>query len=267
MTSQPASHTVSDTDTTVLRCEGLTKYFGAVRALAGVDIKVSSGEILAIMGDNGAGKSTLVRVISGVERPDAGTMWLSGQEIRKLTPRRARALGVETVHQNLALCDNLSGADNVMLGQEPVRFRLGPLSIVDRRRGIDETQRLLDEVGALLPDVAGPVRRLSGGQRQALAIGRAMAGGGRLVLFDEPTAALGIRQTRHTLSLIRSIAARGVAVIVVSHSAPDVLGLADRVVAMRLGGVIFDRPVAEVTEDHLIEAITGSVDASGSEAS
>jgi ABC-type sugar transport system ATPase subunit len=248
---------------TVLRCRGVSKYFGAIRALADVDLSVGSGEILAVMGDNGAGKSTLVRIISGVERPDAGQIWFADKEVKGLTPRRARGLGIETVHQHLALCDNLSGSDNVMLGQEPVRFRLGPFSVLDRRRGASESLRLLNEVGASLPDLAAPVRRLSGGQRQALAIARSLAGGGRLIVFDEPTAALGMRQTRATLTLIREIAARGVAVIVVSHSAPDVLGLADRVIAMRLGSVVFDRPIAAVTEDELVLAITGSAVSGG----
>jgi ABC-type sugar transport system ATPase subunit len=241
-----------------MRCEGLTKFFGAVRALSDVTLSLRAGEILALMGDNGAGKSTLVRIISGVEQSDQGRIRIENHELRGLTPWSARALGIETVHQHLALCDNLSGAENVMLGREPVRFALGPIKIFDRRHAVLESRRLLAEVGAEVPDLANPVRRLSGGQRQAIAIARAMAGSGKLIMFDEPTAALGIKQTQATLQLIRQIAAKGVSVLIVSHSIRDVLEIADRVVAMRHGRVVFDAPIADVDEDSIIEGIAGT---------
>jgi ABC-type sugar transport system ATPase subunit len=241
----------------ILRCSGVTKYFGAVCAISDVSLEVRAGEILALMGDNGAGKSTLVRIISGVERPDRGQIWFDDQPVQQLTPRSARALGIETVHQHLALCDNLSGAENVTLGREPVRFRIGPFAIFDWRKADQESRSALQEVGASVPDLNSTVRRLSGGQRQALAIARAVAGGGRVIIFDEPTAALGIKQTVGTFKLIRQVAAKGAAIVLISHSIRDVLEVADRIVAMRHGRVVFDRPTAEVTEETLIESIAG----------
>jgi ABC-type sugar transport system ATPase subunit len=240
-----------------MRCEGITKYFGAIRALSNVSLSLRTGEILALMGDNGAGKSTLVRIISGVERSDQGRICFENEELRRLNPWTARELGIETVHQHLALCDNLSGAGNVMLGREPVRFSFGPIKIFNRRAALSHSRTLLADVGAEVPDLTNPVRRLSGGQRQALAIARAMAGSGKLIMFDEPTAALGIKQTRATLQLIRQIAAKGVSVLIISHSIPDVLEIADRVVAMRHGRVVFDSPISEVDEDRIIEGIAG----------
>jgi ABC-type sugar transport system ATPase subunit len=248
----------------VLRCVGLTKYFGAVRALSEVSLEVRAGEVLAIMGDNGAGKSTLIRIISGVERPEAGELWVNGRKTARLTPRRARSLGIETVYQHLALCDNLSGADNVMLGREPVKFSIGPLRFVDYKKAVDDSQRLMAEVGASVPDLTAAVRRLSGGQRQALAIARATVGGASLVMFDEPTAALGIKQTEATLELIRQVAARGVAVVVISHSVRDVMEMANRIITMRLGRVVFDRDIASTTEQDITEAILGISEGNGS---
>jgi ABC-type sugar transport system ATPase subunit len=248
---------MSSASTTILRCEGITKYFGAVCAVADASLEVRAGEILALMGDNGAGKSTLVRIISGVEQPDRGTIWFDGEVVPRLTPRSARTLGIETVHQHLALCDNLSGIENVMLGREPVRFRLGPLRIFDWKAAEESSKKALSEVGAAVPDLNSNVRRLSGGQRQALAIARAMTGGGRVVIFDEPTAALGIKQTLATFQLIRQVAARGASIVLISHSIREVLDIADRIVAMQRGRVVFDRPTSEVTEETLIEAIAG----------
>jgi simple sugar transport system ATP-binding protein len=244
----------------ILRCAGLTKYFGAVCAISDVSLELREGEILALMGDNGAGKSTLVRIISGVEQPDRGEIWFGNEQVSHLTPRSARGLGIETVHQHLALCDNLSGAENVTLGREPVRFRLGPFAFYDWRKANEESRRALDEVGAAVPDLTSTVRRLSGGQRQALAIARAVASGGRVIIFDEPTAALGIKQTMGTFKLIRQVAARGVAVVLISHSIRDVLQVADRIVAMRHGRVVFDLACSEVTEERLIESIAGTAD-------
>ena len=209
------------------------------------------------MGDNGAGKSTLVRIISGVEQPDRGTIWFDGEVVPRLTPRSARTLGIETVHQHLALCDNLSGIENVMLGREPVRFRLGPL-------------RIFDWKAAEEAEPAGPGGGRGLGARPELerppAVGRPAPGPGhrpgddrrrRMIIFDEPTAALGIKQTLATFQLIRQVAARGASIVLISHSIRDVLDIADRIVAMQRGRVMFDRPTAAVTEETLIEAIAG----------
>jgi simple sugar transport system ATP-binding protein len=159
--------------TPLLRCARITKYFGGVRALNDVSLEIFTHELVAFVGDNGAGKSTLVKTLSGIIQPDEGEIWFDGTQIHHLTPHRAREIGIETVYQDLALCDNLGAAANVTLGREPVRFRIGPLRFMDFRREQREARQRISEVGINLEDYVGPVRRLSGGQRQAIAITRA----------------------------------------------------------------------------------------------
>ena len=242
----------------LVSCRNLSKYFGGTRALDRVSLELYPGEVVALIGDNGAGKSTLVKILSGLESHDEGELWLGETRIAKLGPREARRFGVETVHQNLNLCDNLGAAANVMLGQEPVRFRFGPLRIIDEARALAESRRRIDEIGATLDDLTSPVRRLSGGQRQAIAIARALTSAHRLIMFDEPTAALGVHQTRATLELIRRVAAQGVAVMVISHNMEDIFAVAGRVVVLRQGRVILDSPVSAATREGLVAAMMGS---------
>jgi ABC-type sugar transport system ATPase subunit len=243
----------------VLRCEGIVKWFGGVQSLGGISLAVHAGEVVALVGDNGAGKSTLVKALSGIHQPDGGEIWLDGERLEHLTPPRARALGIETVHQDLALCDNLDAVANVVLGQEPVRLRIGPYKMLNRRAATRMAKQRLDEVGVSIVDLAVTVRRLSGGQRQAIAIARAMMHARRLMMLDEPTAALGVRQTRSTLEVIRSVAGRGIGVIVISHSIDDVFAVADRIVVLRLGQVVLDTPAAETTPDEVVGRITGGL--------
>jgi ABC-type sugar transport system ATPase subunit len=243
----------------VLRCEGIVKWFGGVQSLGGISLAVHPGEVLALVGDNGAGKSTLVKTLSGIHQPDRGEIWLDEQRLGHLTPPRARELGIETVHQDLALCDNLDAVANVVLGQEPVRLRVGPFKVMNRREAARMAEQRLDEVGVRIADLAVTVRRLSGGQRQAVAIARAMMHARRLMMLDEPTAALGVRQTRSTLEVIRSVAARGIGVIVISHSIDDVFAVADRIVVLRLGQVVLDTPAALTTPDAVVGHITGGL--------
>ena len=240
-----------------LRCEGLVKWFGAVRALAGVSIAIRAGEIVAVVGDNGAGKSTLVKTLSGIHQPDGGEIWVGDEKVEHLTPPAARRLGIETVYQDLALCDNLDVVANVVLGQEPVRVRLGPIAFISRRESARLAKQRLRQVGVELPDYGASVRRLSGGQRQAVAIARGMMHARRLMMLDEPTAALGVRETRTTLGVIRSVAAQGIGVLVISHSIDDVFAVADRIIVMRLGRVVFDVPTSETSPDHIVGYITG----------
>jgi ABC-type sugar transport system ATPase subunit len=242
----------------VLRCEDIVKWFGGVQSLDGVSLTVHAGEIVALCGDNGAGKSTLVKTLSGIHQPDAGSIWIDGEPISGLSPPLARELGIETVHQDLALCDNLDAVANVVLGQEPVRFRLGPFAFRNERAAQRIARQRLDDVGIAIKDMDASVRRLSGGQRQAIAIARAMMHAKRLMMLDEPTAALGIHQTETTLEVIRSVARNGIGVMVISHSIDDVFAVADRIVVLRLGRVILDKPAAETTEDEVVAHITGS---------
>jgi ABC-type sugar transport system ATPase subunit len=242
----------------VLRCEGIVKWFGGVQSLDGVSLSVHAGEIVALCGDNGAGKSTLVKTLSGIHQPDAGEIWLGEEPISGLSPPLARELGIETVHQDLALCDNLDAVANVVLGQEPVRFKIGPIAFRNERAAVRIAKQRLDEVGIAIQDFDVSVRRLSGGQRQAIAIARAMMHAKRIMMLDEPTAALGIQQTETTLEVIRSVARQGLGVIVISHSIDDVFAVADRIVVLRLGRVILDVPAVDTTPDEIVASITGS---------
>jgi ABC-type sugar transport system ATPase subunit len=240
----------------VVRCVGLTKWFGGVQALRGNSLDVYAGQVLGLVGDNGAGKSTLVKILSGIHRADGGEIWLGDEQVDHLTPQSAREHGIETVYQDLALCENLDAVSNVVLGQEPTLFTLGPLRIVDRRGAARIARARLEVVGASLPDLAQSVRRLSGGQRQAVAIARATMRAHRLIMFDEPTAALGIHQTKATIALIRGVADQGVATIVISHNMEDVFAVADRIVVLRLGNVALDTPLGETSREEVMACIT-----------
>ena len=241
----------------LVRCVGLTKYFGGVLALNTVSLDLHPGEVVALVGDNGAGKSTLVKLLSGIHEPDEGEIWLGEHKVEHLNSHNARHLGIETVYQNLSLCDNLGAAANVMLGQEPVRFQLGPFRFLDQKRAIEEAKRRIGEVGVSLNDFTTPVRRLSGGQRQAIAIARATVKAHRLIMFDEPTAALGVRQTKATLELIRRVAAQNVAVIMISHNLDDVFAVADRIVALRLGRITLNAPLDATSREEVVACMTG----------
>jgi ABC-type sugar transport system ATPase subunit len=241
----------------VVRGIGITKYFGGVRALDRVSLDLMPGEIVALVGDNGAGKSTLVKIFSGIYQADEGSLWLGEVECPHLTAKRARELGIETVYQQLFLCDNLGAAANVTLGQEPVGARVGPFQIIDKKRSLALARQHISELGIELADLNTPVRRFSGGQRQAIAIARATVSAHRLIQFDEPTAALGVRQTQATLNLIRQVAARGIAVIVISHNLDDVFAVAQRVVALRLGRITLNAPIDQTTRQQVVACMTG----------
>jgi ABC-type sugar transport system ATPase subunit len=241
--------------TAVISCASIVKFFGGVVALANIDLSLHAGEIVCLVGDNGAGKSTLSKILCGQMRPDAGELLINGTPRTNLTPRRALDLGIASVPQTLALCDNLNATQNVMLGCEPARLRLGPLHFLESRRARREAKVRLDEVGVHLPGHDVSVRRMSGGQRQAIAIARAMVRGTKVIVFDEPTAALGVRQTEATLNVIRRVAAQGVAVLVVSHSLPDVMAVADRIVALKLGEKIMDTLAGETKETDVAMAM------------
>ncbi len=257
MSTETAASASNVRRTALLRCVGVSKFFGGVRALHDVSLDLFPGEIVALVGDNGAGKSTLVKILSGLYQPDEGELWFGAERAQRLTARQARAYGVETVYQHLSLCDNLGAAANVMLGQEPVRWQLGPLRILDDQRAVAEARRRIGEVGVVLDDLTAPVRRLSGGQRQAVAIARVMVNAHRVVMFDEPTAALGVKQTQATLDLIRRVARQGIAVLLISHNLDDIFAVAHRIVALRLGQVSLDRPASEASRATVVAAMTG----------
>jgi ABC-type sugar transport system ATPase subunit len=239
-----------------VRCVGITKFYAGVQALDDVSLDLRAGECVCLVGDNGAGKSTLVKILSGIMNADAGQVLIDNQPV-SLTRQAARQHGIEAVYQDLALCDPLGAVANVMLGQEPIRFRFGPLRFIDRRAAAESAIRRIREIGIELDDPTMPVRRLSGGQRQAIAIARATVRGHRMVIFDEPTAALGVRQTKTTLELVRRVADQGVAVVMISHSLDDVFRVADRIVALRLGKVTLDARLTETSREEVVACMTG----------
>ena len=237
----------------VLRLRGISKQFGAVAALTDIDLDVHAGEVVALVGDNGAGKSTLVKVLAGVHAPTAGTMTFCGKEVTLAGPSDALALGIATVFQDLALCENLDVVANIFLGKELQPFQLDEVSMEIR------AWTLLNELSARIPSGRGPVASLSGGQRQTVAIARSLLLEPKLIMLDEPTAALGVAQTAEVLDLIERVRARGLGVIVISHNMEDVRAVADRIVVLRLGrnnGVF----TPDASNAELVGAITGAAD-------
>ena len=237
-----------------LRLKGISKAFGQVQALSNVDLEVSPGEILAIVGDNGAGKSTLIKTISGVHRADRGSIAVDGVERHFHSPADAREAGIATVFQDLALVEVLDVATNMHIGQLPRRGWF-----VDRARMERDTRELLDSLKVTVKSVRTPIGMLSGGQRQIVAIARAMRNGASVVLLDEPTAALGVRETAHAADLIRSLRERGAAVICISHDMSFVFEIADRVHVMRLGRTAGVRRVDETDRNEVVGLITGAI--------
>lgn len=244
--------------TELLHAAGLTKRFGAVQALAGADLRVSAGEVVALVGDNGAGKSTLVKILAGVHQADEGALQLDGEPVRLASPAAAAALGIATVYQDLALCENLDVVANLFLGRERAAVPLlGRLRRLRDAAMEAEAVRTLEGLSVRVPSVHQPVATLSGGQRQSVAVARAVLWGSRLVLMDEPTAALGVEQTELVLRLIATLRDRGLGVVLISHNLQDVFAVADRVTVLRQGATVADVTVAETTPDAVIRAITG----------
>ncbi|MEU0565810.1 ATP-binding cassette domain-containing protein [Nonomuraea sp. NPDC005983] len=237
----------------MLSATGISKRYGAVQALDGASLDLRAGEVTALMGDNGAGKSTLVKTVSGVVVPDEGTITLDGRRVRITNPHDAQALGVSTVYQDLALCENLDVVANLFLGTERRRWSL--LRHITMERA---TRELLDQLDVRIRDIRVPVAMLSGGQRQSVAIARALIGEPRLVILDEPTAALGVEQTAQVLALIGRLRERGLAVLVISHNLADVRAVSDRVVVLRLGRNAGDFSTAEASQEDIVAAITGA---------
>ena len=227
----------------VLSLTGVNKRFGAVQALTDVHLDVKAGEVVALVGDNGAGKSTLVKVISGVYQPDSGDIIFAGRKVHVGGPSQAQALGIATVFQDLALCDNLDVVANLFLGQEKGR---GP--VLDEVHMEKEAWRLLRTLSAKIPSVRIPIASLSGGQRQTVAIARSLVGNPKVVMLDEPTAALGVAQTAEVLNLVERLRETGLAVILISHNMADVQAVADRIVVMRLGRNAAEFRVEDVTD-------------------
>ncbi|HEX6797878.1 MAG TPA: ATP-binding cassette domain-containing protein [Ktedonobacterales bacterium] len=246
-------------DTPALRLSGVSKSFGAVQALRDVDFEVYSGEVVGLVGDNGAGKSTLIKTIAGVNIPDEGEIFVEGKRAHISTPQDATRLGIETVYQDLALCDNLDVVANLFLGRETRLLRLrGGISPLDENSMEARTLTVLRQLDVKIPSVRVPVASLSGGQRQSIAVAKTILRNPKVVLLDEPTAALGVAQTQQVLKLIRRLREQGLAVVVISHNLADVFAVVDRMVVMRLGRRVATFEIGKATPEQVIASITGA---------
>ncbi|HEY6512759.1 MAG TPA: ATP-binding cassette domain-containing protein [Burkholderiaceae bacterium] len=242
----------------VLELANVSKHFGAIQALIGVSLTLRAGEVLGLMGDNGAGKSTLVKIVAGNYPPSEGSLTMLGRKVAFHKPSDAREEGIEIVYQDLALCDNLTAAENVFLGRELVRA-VGPLRVLDYRTMF----RRAGELFAELKSETRPrdlVRRMSGGQRQAVAIARTRLADPKIVLMDEPTAAISVRQVAEVLNLIRRLRDHGIAVVLISHRMPDVFAVADRIVVLRRGQKVADKAIAQSSPEEVTGLITGAIE-------
>ncbi|QKD02503.1 ATP-binding cassette domain-containing protein [Mesorhizobium loti] len=241
----------------IIACDGLSKHFGGVRAFTDVAFQARRGEVTAVIGDNGAGKSTLIRCLVGVHVPDTGSIVFDGREHPFSNPDGARKAGIETVHQNLALIDELTVAQNLFLNRELVR-RIGPFAFLDRKAMKREARSMLSRLSINVPSINQRVRRLSGGQRQAISICRAVGSGAKLVVMDEPTAALGVQETANVEALIRRLRDQSVSVILVSHNFDQVRRLSDQIWVMRAGKMAATVRASETTGNELVALVTGA---------
>jgi D-xylose transport system ATP-binding protein len=255
--NSPAAVPVSDTP--ALEAQGIYKSFGAVEALRGVDFEAYAGQVTALLGDNGAGKSTLIKCIAGTHVPDAGEILVDGQQQHFRTPADATQVGIETIYQDLALCDNLDVVANLFLGREQTNTWIPEVF-----RTLNEApmeQRATEALGVLrinIPSVHSQVAQLSGGQRQSIAVARAVLYSPKVVILDEPTAALGVAQTKQVLDLVLRLREQGLAVVVITHNMVDVFQVADRALVMRLGRRVATFDIKQATPEDVVAAITGA---------
>jgi simple sugar transport system ATP-binding protein len=241
----------------LLEARGLVKHYGHVLALDSASFTAYPGEVVALIGDNGAGKSTLVKTLSGAIRPDGGQILVEGRPVQLSSPLDARRYGIETVYQDLALAPDLDAAANLHLGRELYRFR--PLHVLNRAEMRKRAIAAFADLGVELPDVSQPVVTLSGGQRQSVAVARAVAYASKIIFMDEPTAALGVVQRERVLDNIRRVRDRGIAVVLISHNMPEVLAVSDRIEVLRMGHRVARFTAAEATVEKLVGAMTGAL--------
>ena len=244
---------------TLLSVRGVSKSFGPVSVLHGVDFEVAAGEVVGLVGDNGAGKSTLMKIVTGIYTADAGEIMLEGRPILDLDPGARRSLGIEMIYQDLALARQQDVAANIFLGREPVRRILG-MRFVDRATMKREAQAMIDRLGARLPALNRPVGSFSGGQQQSVAIARALTFNPKVVIMDEPTAALAVREVQGVLDLIRQLKAEGIGVILISHRLNDVLSVTDRIVVLHHGRAAANLTTSETSMAEVVSAIVGGAD-------
>lgn len=242
----------------ILQVKDLYKHFGGLVAVDHVSLDIHPGEVVGLVGDNGAGKSTLIKMISGAYKPDGGQILLNGEAVLFSTPLEARRRGIETIYQDLALCENLDASANIFLGREKMRHQLGIFRVLDRSFMLRESRQVLDQLDIRIPELRHPIRQLSGGQRQAVSIARAVYWKAHLMIMDEPTAALGVPEQLKVLELIRTLRNQGVPVILISHNMLDVFAVADRVIVMRRGSKAGERKISETDENEVVGLMVGA---------
>ncbi|TME07538.1 MAG: sugar ABC transporter ATP-binding protein [Chloroflexi bacterium] len=242
----------------ILQVKDLYKRFGGLVAVDHVSLDIHPGEVVGLLGDNGAGKSTLIKMISGAYKPDGGQILLDGAAVSFATPLEARRRGIETIYQDLALCENLDASANIFLGRERMRRQLGIFRVLHRSFMLRESRQVLDQLDIRIPELRNPIRQLSGGQRQAVSIARAVYWDARLMIMDEPTAALGVPEQLKVLELIRTLRNRGVPVILISHNMQDVFAVADRVIVMRRGSKAGEVRISDTNENEVVGLMVGA---------
>jgi D-xylose transport system ATP-binding protein len=254
-------HPASGGATPIVEMLGISKFYGGVAALREVDFAVYPGEIVALLGDNGAGKSTLIKILAGAVIADEGEVRIEGKRVEITSPAQSKALGIETVYQDLALCDNVDVPTNIFLGRELRKSYFGGfLKLFDRKQMAEETRRLLDDLKIQIDDIQSTVRNFSGGQRQTIAIAKSVYSNAKLIIMDEPTAALGVAQQAQVFSLIEGLRDRGEAIVLISHNMDDVMKVADRIVILKTGRLVTNRPVTSTDRDQLVRMIVSGVE-------
>jgi len=242
----------------ILQVKDIYKRFGGLVAVDHVSLDIYPGEVVGLLGDNGAGKSTLIKMVSGAYKPDGGQILLDGQAVSFTTPLEARRRGIETIYQDLALCENLDASANIFLGRERMRHQLGILRVLHRSLMLRESRQVLDQLDIRIPELRHPIRQLSGGQRQAVSIARAVYWKARLMIMDEPTAALGVPEQLKVLELIRTLRDQGVPVILISHNLQDVFAVADRAIVMRRGSKAGEVRISDTNENEVVGLMVGA---------
>jgi simple sugar transport system ATP-binding protein len=250
--------TMNKSSAPLIELRGISKYFGPVRALENINLVIHHDEVVGLVGDNGAGKSTLMKILTGAYQPDAGEILLEGVPVRFASPHDSRLAGVEMVYQDLALAGNLSVAANIYLGREPVKRQWGIFRFMDEKRIESGSRELLERLRINIPSVKARVENLSGGQRQSVAIARATAFNAKLVIMDEPTAALAVKEVAKVLDTVRNLKASGVAVVFISHRMQDVMSVADRIIVLYEGTKVADLERSKTNLDEVVAYIVGS---------
>lgn len=242
----------------MLEVRGLTKRFGGLTAVDRMDMQVFPGEVVGLLGDNGAGKSTLIKMVSGVYHPDEGQVLFQGREVKMASPADALDLGIETLYQDLALAENLDVFSNIFMGREKTKRFLGMIPVLDHQYMHDESKKVLDRLEIEIPSLRNLIKTLSGGQRQAVAIGRSIYWNAKLLIMDEPTAALGVQEQRKVLDLVRLLRGQGIPIIIISHQMYDIFSVTDRLVVMRRGKKVGERITKQTNTEEVIGLITGA---------